>query len=138
MKKILVMISLLVINVIFAYQVIGEEQAIILQGIIKDKDRYNAEKADINYKVYYDVDEKNKTVKRLYLENMKNNETINDSTEYAIIENYINPLDNKKYIKAVGKPANPSLELLVIGEKNILSSRSTLGYIVLTEMKRIK
>jgi hypothetical protein len=114
----------------FAYIVIAKEKTAITYG------KGKVYKNTVQYEFHYDVDEENKVVYRKEVNNFRTGQETEDSTTYSIIENSIDIYSGEKMIKAVGKPALDSLELIVIGKNFVLSCRSTADYFIVTDMQR--
>ncbi len=132
--------SLFFLNDCFAYTVIAIEKSSTFVGtdnkIVQDKG---------NYKIYYEIDEEKQLVKRVKLILLNDNalqkkgDVLSDNTEYIIIRPpQRSSVSNKLLIQAVGQPGMSATELLTIGDKYIMSSKSTGDYVVVSLLEIVE
>ncbi len=133
--------SLFFLNDCFAYVVIAIEKSTVL---FATDNKVAQEKG--NYKVYYEIDEANNIVKRVKLialkdvgDFVKKGAVISDDTVYKIIyPPQIGIVTGGSLIQAVGQPGLCATELLTIGEKYIMSSKSTGDYVVISLLEIVE
>ncbi len=133
--------SLFFLNDCFAYVVIAIEKSSVLfatdNKVVQEKG---------NYKIYYEIDEENSIVKRVKLvalkdigDFVKKGEVIPDNTIYKIIRPPQTDITTgENLIQAVGQPGLSATELLTIGEKYIMFSKSTGGYVIVSLLEIVE
>jgi hypothetical protein len=130
------------INNSFAYVIIVVEKG----SITYRADTNGSFEDEANYKIYYDVDEVNKVIKRVKLvalrdipQTCKKGEVISDNTVYKIIEpSQLSILKGERVIHGVGQPGINATELLTISKDSVMSSKSTGDYVVVYNCKIIE
>ena len=134
-KIILFLIALIFIFVTnsFAYVIIAVEKGSVFYESKNDK---VTEDKGMN-KIYYEVDEENKTVTRTKVVVLKSNEVIPDNTVYTIIspDSQESIVSGEKVIHAIGQPGLNAYELLTIGKDYVMSSKSTGDYVIVFNCK---
>lgn len=123
----------------FAYVIIAVEEGSVVYGA----DNKLSESAP-TYKVYYEVDENKKIVKRTKLVvlqdigSYKKGDVIPDDTTYQILETQMSFLTQGEVLHAVGKPGLTAIELLTIGKDFIMASKHNENYVVICNLKIIE
>ncbi|MFH1075894.1 MAG: hypothetical protein V1753_03495 [Pseudomonadota bacterium] len=124
----MVVLSFVFVTNSYAYLIIAVEKG----SVLYDKNN-KVEKDKPKNKLYYEVDERNKIIKRVKVIQLDTGQTFPDDTIYHIISApyHRSILSNEKVIHAVGQPGLNAFELLTISSKSIMSAKSTGDYFVI-------